>query len=197
MVASASASESRPPEHATTYNPGPMRDSPRATAPWIASTGSCGVLGMTSLYMTEPEAPPLARLRAQLAGPRGVRRIDALISADDAAAAVASLTPSEVFELVHEVGFEDAQDLIELATPSQIQGCLDLDGWNKDHLEAPTLAPWLTALVETGFENLGLVWSQLDVELRALIVQQQATIYDVSLGEEPAEDSEASIFTTP
>ena len=75
---------------------------------------------------------PLDRIRAQLAGPRGYRRIDALLSSDDAAAAIAALTPGEVFELVHEVGFEDAADLIHLATPAQIQGCLDLDGWTKD-----------------------------------------------------------------
>src|SRR5258708_40268880 len=96
--------------------------------------------------MTEHELPPsgpLARLRAQLAGPRGYRRIDALLSADDAEAAVASLSPNEVLELVHEVGFQDAQPLLELATPQQIQGCLDLDGWNKDQLEAASLRPWL------------------------------------------------------
>jgi hypothetical protein len=69
-----------------------------------------------------PPSGPLARLRAQLAGPRGYRRIDALLSSEDAPAAVAALSPNEVFELVHEVGFEDAQPLIELATPQQIQG---------------------------------------------------------------------------
>jgi hypothetical protein len=147
--------------------------------------------------MTEPEAPPLARLRAQLAGPRGVRRIDALLSADDASAAVASLSPTEVFELVHEVGFEDAQDLIALATPSQIQGCFDLDGWTKDNLDVAALSPWLNALVETGFENLGHVWGQLDAELRASILQRHVKVYDTSLGEEPAEDNDEPIYTTP
>src|SRR5688572_31064386 len=73
-----------------------------------------------------PPTGPLARLRAQLAAPRGYRKIDALLSADDAAGAVAALSPNEIFELVHEVGFEDAQPLLELATPAQFQGCLDL-----------------------------------------------------------------------
>ena len=58
---------------------------------------------------------PLDRIRAQLAGPRGYRRIDALLSSDDAAGTIAALSPSEMFELVHEVGFEDAADLIHLA----------------------------------------------------------------------------------
>src|SRR6185436_8704244 len=105
---------------------------------------------------------PLARLRAQLAGPRGYRRIDALLSSDDAAAAIAALSPNEVFELVHEVGFEDAADLIHLATPEQIRGCFDLDGWNKDQLDVAPLKPWLLSLLDAGFEKVGQVWGSLD-----------------------------------
>jgi hypothetical protein len=140
---------------------------------------------------------PLARLRAQLAGPRGYRRIDALLSADDAPAAIAALSPNEVFELVHEIGFEDAQPLLELATPAQIQGCFDLDGWSKDQLEVAPLKPWLGALIEVGFEKVGQVWSALDGELRALILQRQVKVYDVTLEEAPPEDSDEPIMTTP
>ena len=144
-----------------------------------------------------PPSGPLGRLRAQLAGPRGYRRIDALLTNDDAAGAIAALSPNEVFELVHEVGFEDAQDLIALATPSQIQGCFDLDAWTKDSLEVAPLKPWLNALLEAGFEKVGQVWSNLDAELRALILQKQVKIWDVTLGEGPEEDNDAPIMTTP
>jgi hypothetical protein len=144
-----------------------------------------------------PPSGPLARLRAQLAGPRGYRRIDALLSQDNAAGAVAVLSPNEVFELVHEVGFADAQALIELATPEQIQGCFDLDGWHKDELDVVALKPWLTALVECGFEKLGEVWGKLDAELRALILQRNVIVYDTTLGEAPAEDNDAPIYPTP
>ncbi|MGE3543129.1 MAG: DUF6178 family protein, partial [Kofleriaceae bacterium] len=144
-----------------------------------------------------PPSGPLARLRAQLAGPRGYRRIDALVSSDDAEAAVAALPPSEVFELVHEVGFEDAADLIALATPAQIQGCFDLDGWSRDQLDVAPLKPWLASLLEVGFEKVGEVWGTLDSELRALILQRQVKVYDVSFGEEPAEDNDEPIMTTP
>src|SRR5882757_9820541 len=101
---------------------------------------------------------PLDRIRAQLAGPRGYRRIDALLSADDAEAAIAALAPSEVFELVHEVGFEDAADLIHLATPAQLQGCFDLDAWTADQLDVAPLRPWLSSIIDAGFEKLGQVW---------------------------------------
>ena len=159
--------------------------SDRDTRPPSGPTGLGGPLGT------------LDRLRTQLAGPRGYRRIDALLSADDAEAAIAQLAPNEVFELVHEVGFEDAADLIHLATPEQIQGCLDLDGWTKDQLEIAPLAPWLSALIDAGFEKLGQVWGGLDAELRALILQRQVKVYDASLGEEPDEDSESEFFPTP
>jgi hypothetical protein len=145
----------------------------------------------------EPPSGPLARLRSQLAGPRGYRRIDALLSAEDAEGAVAALSPSEIFELVHEVGFEDAADLIALATPAQIQGCFDLDAWNRDQLDVAPLKPWLVTLETAGFEKLSSVWSQLDAELRALIVQRFVKIYDTSLGEEPDEANEAAIMPTP
>jgi hypothetical protein len=145
-----------------------------------------------------PGAPlgPLDRIRAQLAGPRGYRRIDALLSSDDAAGAIAALSPGEVFELVHEVGFEDAADLIHLATPAQIQGCIDLDGWTRDELDVTVLRPWLSSLLDAGFEKFGEVWRELDAELRALILQRQVKIYDVTLGEEPAEDNEGQIIAT-
>jgi Family of unknown function (DUF6178) len=169
--------------------------------PSVPPSGPTGPSGPGSGGPSGPSAPsgPLGRLRAQLAGPRGYRRIDALLSEDDAAGAIAQLSPSEIFDLVHEVGFEDAADLIHLATPAQIQGCLDLDGWTKDELDVAPLRPWLEALIDAGFEKVGEVWRELDAELRALIVQRQVKVHDVTLGEGPDEniDDDVPIFTTP
>ena len=149
--------------------------------------------------MTDNDVPsgPLARLRAQLAGPRGYRRIEALLSNAAAPAAIAALAPNEIYELVHEVGFEDGQALIEYATPAQIQGCFDLDGWSRDQLEVASLTPWIAALLEVGYEKVGEVWANLDSELRALILQRQVKVYDASLGEEPADDNDEPILATP
>jgi len=144
-----------------------------------------------------PPSGPLARLRAHLAAPRGYKKIDALLSAEDAPAVIAALSPTEVFELVHEVGFEDAQPLIEYATAAQIQGAFDLDAWSADHLELAPLKPWLAALVEAGYEKVGEVWKDLDAELRALIMQKQVIVYDVTQNEGPDENSDASIMPTP
>src|SRR5438445_52055 len=83
------------------------------------------------------------------------------------------------------------------ATPAEVQGCVDLDGWNRDQLEVAPIKPWLDALLEVGFEKVGEVWGRLDAELRALILQRQVKIYDTTLGEEPPETEEdPPIMTT-
>jgi hypothetical protein len=135
-----------------------------------------------------PPEGPLARLRAAMAGPRGYRRVDALLSAPDASAAVAALAPNELYELVHEVGFADAADIVHLATPEQIRGCLDLDVWDKDRMLVEPAKPWLTTLVDAGYEKLGQVWAGLDPELRALFIQRNTQIFDLTLEEAPEDD---------
>lgn len=137
-----------------------------------------------------PPEGPLARLRAGLAAPRGTRRIDALLSATDAGAAVAALAPTEIFQLVHDVGFADAADLILLATPEQIRGCLDLDAWDRDKALVEPMKPWLTAVIEAGYEKLGQVWAGLDPELRALFIQRHTEIFDLTLEETPDDEDE-------
>ncbi len=148
---------------------------------------------------TRDDSPsgPLGRLRSQLAQPRGYKRIDALLALEDAAGAIAALAPNEVFELVHEVGFEDAQPLLELATPEQFRGCFDLDVWNRDEPQLAAMKPWLVSLMETGFEKVTEVWAGLDAEFRALVLQQQTVIWDTTLNEGPEDDNDEPIMTTP
>jgi hypothetical protein len=139
----------------------------------------------------------MARLRTDLAGPRGYKRVDALLSAEDPEAAVAALSPPELYELVTQVGFADTNDLIALATPEQIRGCLDIDAWDRDRPMPNAMKPWLQALIEAGFEKLGVVWERLDPELRALFIARNAKIYDLSLGEEPDDDEgRANLYFT-
>lgn len=139
---------------------------------------------------------PLARLRAQLAGPRGVRRIDALLSAPDPAAAVAGLSVTEIFELINEVGLDDAAELVHLATPAQLRGCLDLDVWERDQPRVELARPWLAAILDAGHEKLGQVWAALDPEWRALFLQRNARIWDLTLGEEPDDSGEQPLYFT-
>lgn len=142
-------------------------------------------------------SPPLSHLRARLAQPRGQRRIDALLAADQPEAAVAALSVVEVFHLVHEVGFADGRALIALATPEQVRGCLDLDSWDRAQIDVTACKPWLAALLDAGFEKIGQVWPTLDSEFAALFIQKHTHIYDLSLEETPPEDDPRPVFMTP
>lgn len=139
----------------------------------------------------------LGRLRARLARPRAAQRVDALLSSSDPGAAVAGLSIPELYFTIAEVGLADAYELVALATPEQFQGCLDLAIWDRDQIQDAGVMPWLAALTAAGFERFGQVWSQLDPELAALILQRHARVYDKTLEEEPPEDSELPIFETP
>jgi len=137
----------------------------------------------------------LDRMRTDLAGPRGRKRVDALLSADDAEAAVGALTVPELFELVAQVGLDDCVELVGLATPAQFQGCLDLEIWDRDRPLTEGMKPWLTVLIEAGYEKVAQVWGGLDTEIRALFLMKQAKIFDLTLGQEPDEDAKNLYFT--
>ncbi|MBP9086389.1 MAG: hypothetical protein KBG15_09755, partial [Kofleriaceae bacterium] len=57
--------------------------------------------------------------------------------------------------------------------------------------------PWLTAVLDAGYEKVGSVWAGLDAEFRALWLQQHTTIFDASFEEEPRDDDETPFLATP
>lgn len=155
---------------------------------------------MSSPKSPDPQTIPLSRFRALLAGPRGRRKLDALLAADDPGAAVAALPATELYQIIADVGLADATELVALATPEQLRGCLDIGIWDRDQLQLEALQPWLAALVDTGYDNLAQIWEKLDPELTALVLQRFTRIYDLSLDEappEPEDGGERPILQTP
>jgi hypothetical protein len=140
---------------------------------------------------------PLSRFRASLARPRGVKRMEALLEASDPAAAVAALPLPEFYFLVKEVGLGDAGELVALATPEQVRGCLDMEIWDRDRLQLEAAMPWLQAILDVGFEKLAEVWERLDPELAALILARTTRVYDHTLEEAADEAEERPTITTP
>jgi hypothetical protein len=152
---------------------------------------------MTGRTSSEPPTVPLSRFRALLARPRGQRRMEALLAADDPAAAVAALPATELYQIITDVGLAEAGELVALATPEQIRGCLDIDVWDRDQVQMEALKPWLQVLVDTGYEKLAEVWEKLDPELAALTLQRFTRIYDLALEETAPEDAEGPVLHTP
>ena len=140
---------------------------------------------------------PLSRFRAALARPRGARRADALLSADDPQAAVRGLSVPELHELISDLGLDDSHELLALASGEQLRGCFDIELWDRDKLDAGAALPWLAAVQAAGFEKLGEVWASMDIELTSLLLARHTRIYDVSFEEAPPDDTPHSVYKTP
>ncbi len=140
---------------------------------------------------------PLERFRTALASPRAEKRMDALISGTDAEAKVQALAVTDLYHLITEVGLGDSVELLSLCTGEQIQGCIDMEIWDRDLPSLDAFMPWLAALQENGFEFFGKVWVAMDAELTALTLARLCIIYDKSLGEEVPDDEGRDVFETP
>ena len=139
---------------------------------------------------------PLSRWRAALARARRGRRADAIISEPDAAQLVPTLPVQELYYAIKEVGLADAAELVALATPQQVQGFVDLDAWERDHLDENKINAWIETLADAGYEKLGSVVEALDAEMIALWLQRQARIIDLTI-EEPPQEAEGHFYPTP
>jgi hypothetical protein len=139
---------------------------------------------------------PLSRFEIVRGRARGAKRVEFLLAQPDAAAVVAEMPLQDLYYLVKEVGLADAHELLELATPEQFQGFLDLEAWQGDRLEPAEARPWLAALVDAGPEKLARVWRELDPELAALLVARHTRIYNLAEQDVP-EDEEPPFYPTP
>ncbi|HEX6837598.1 MAG TPA: DUF6178 family protein [Polyangia bacterium] len=142
------------------------------------------------------EVIPLSRWRAALARARRGRKADAIISEPDAAQLVPTLPVQELYYAIKEVGLADAAELVALATPEQVQGFVDLDAWERDHLDVARVNAWVETLADAGYEKLGAVVDKLDAEVISLWLQQQTRIYDLSI-EDPPQEPEGQFYPTP
>ncbi|HWE26818.1 MAG TPA: DUF6178 family protein [Polyangia bacterium] len=138
----------------------------------------------------------LSRWRAALARARRGRKADAIISEPDAAKLVPTLPVQELYYAIKEVGLADAAELVALATADQVQGFVDLDVWERDHLDEQRLNAWIETLADAGFEQMGAIVDKLDPEVMALWLQRQAQIYDLTIEEAPQEP-EGHFYPTP
>jgi hypothetical protein len=146
-----------------------------------------------------PEAVvPLSRWRALLARSRNPRKRLELLLAEPQAAALVPLIPVEDFYyLVRGVGLEDAVEALRLASAEQVQGCLDLDLWQRDRLSTPRLLAWLEVLAELPPRALMTIVRAVDPELVSLVLARHTRVFDPSIGEAPDDDSPHIKYRTP
>ncbi|MSP90839.1 MAG: hypothetical protein EXR79_03390 [Myxococcales bacterium] len=98
------------------------------------------------------DAPGLGVATPRMLQGSGWERLDLLLGLSDPHAAVQALAPEEFALLAKDIGLADATDLLALASPRQLQACVDLDGWDSDGLDLPACCDWLLAAHEAGPE---------------------------------------------
>lgn len=141
---------------------------------------------------------PLSRWRALLARSRNPRkRLELLLAEPQAAALVPRIPVEDFYYLVRGVGLADALEALRLASAEQVQGCLDLDLWQRDRLSTPRLLAWLEVLTELPPRALMTIVRAVDPELVSLVIARHARVYDPSLRETPADDSPHIQYRTP
>ena len=144
-----------------------------------------------AIQSSEPAAPKLPPLRPfyrELASLSGKQRLDRILSRKDTMRVVRQMPVLDLYATVKDVGVEDALEVIELMSPAQIQGFMDLDGWRRDRIDPTAMGRWLRAMFAANVERAVGQLRGLDIELLTLLVKIHCTVYDLIAEEQPEEE---------
>lgn len=108
---------------------------------------------------------------------------------------VRALPRSTFFTLFHEVGPADAVELLPLATPSQVEFCLDLECWRRGELSTARVDEWIHRLREAGPRTLARHLAQLDFELLAAMFVGRMRVIKRHEDVDPVELDDPSLTT--
>ena len=118
------------------------------------------------------------------------QKTELLLDAENGAELMAQLSTQEVFLLAVERGPEHLPELLELATPEQWSGFIDLDCWHDDHFVSDKTHRWLIALMQGEEETVFSTLRQMNFEQLTLIFKSEM---DILSGPEADENSDARI----
>lgn len=107
---------------------------------------------------------------------RGRQKSLLLLDAPDPEALVPRLAVQDLYLMVKEVGIEDLEEIVALATTEQITALLDFDGWPGDQLDGAAALRWLELLLHVGDEKFESIVKEIDLELLMLVLAKQLVI---------------------
>src|SRR5262245_52928362 len=138
---------------------------------------------------------PSQLTRAGLQSLPAKKRMEALLDASNAEAAVQSTPIQLLYQTIAEVGLADATELVQLASPDQFRTLVDLGGWDRDRLNPLETLTWLRAArgdePEAFFQKLRAV----DLEVVELLLRAFTIIHDRD--ENPDADPQGVTVETP
>lgn len=148
------------------------------------------------LRVVKTTAADLRELKQRLRQMPAKKRLDAILERPDVMRVVRSLPVQDVLLTVKEIGPADSLELIELLSPRQVQGILDLDAWRKDRIDPGAFAEWLEILYAANPLRAVRQVKELDIELLSLLFKMHTRIYDLNEEEEdPPEEPKIHSIT--
>lgn len=141
--------------------------------------------------MTDSSQITAARLQSLPAK----RRMEALLDARDAKAAVQAMPVQLLYQTIAEVGLADATELVQLASPDQFRTLVDLGGWDRDRLNPLETLTWLRAARGDEPEEFFQKLRAVDLEVVELLLRSLAVIHDRD--ENPDADPQGVTVETP
>lgn len=89
----------------------------------------------------------LAEERQRILSLPADKAMNAILDHPQAAALVHSFPEEDLFFLIHDIGPDEALPLISLASNRQWEYFLDIQGWDRDQMDYPTVTTWLQLLL--------------------------------------------------
>jgi len=125
---------------------------------------------MGELLKFDPIARRLAALPAR-------ERMDQLLEAKDAKAAVHALDAFALYSLIQDVGVGEALELVHLASAEQSQAFIDFDCWKRDRLDYERLGEWLGTLFQSDDAKMDSLQRGLDPEVVGLYFRKHLQVF--------------------
>ena len=119
---------------------------------------------------------PFAERLNLIQATRGRQKYALLIDAPDPEVLVPQLAVQDFYLMVREVGIEDLEEIVALATTEQLTSLIDFDGWPGDQLNGPAALRWLELMLNVGDEKFLTTLREIDLGLLILMLAKQFTI---------------------
>lgn len=124
-------------------------------------------------------------------------RIDNIISHPHARRIVEAMDAQSVFGLIREAGINDALELVEMATPQQLQAFVDFDAWTKDEFELRTFTDWLELILQSSDERFAAMYKAFDHQAFVLWFRETVAVYEWEEDLDLLDRIEDNVYTSP
>jgi hypothetical protein len=144
-----------------------------------------------------PADSPLDHLQGSLPPGEPVDQVKAIMEMDDPVGFLENLDSQVFYQLIKAAGWDQTYDLVQYATPRQVQNFLDFDCWTRDRLIADKMDKWLVALIsEADDDKLREVCRNFDPEILAIYFKTHMHVEEMDEGRIP-DHLEGNVATSP